>query len=81
MAEKLHRDIETLVKLFSRLEKKKIQRVRTGNPHKRGSAPRARWSSLFKSARQGASVVDYISAKGNPRTLKNAIAKGYVELV
>jgi hypothetical protein len=77
----LHRDIETLVKLLSRLEKKKLKRIRAGNPHKPGSAPRARWSSLFKSAKQGASVADYISAKGNPRTLKNAMAQGYIELV
>src|SRR4051812_37476477 len=59
---KPHRDIETLVKLFSRLEKKRIKRARTGSPHRKGSAPRARWSSLFKGARQGASVVDYISS-------------------
>jgi hypothetical protein len=77
----MHRDVEALVKLFTRLEKNKLKRVRTGNPHRAGSAPRARWTSLFKSAKQGASVADYISAKGNPKTLKNAIAKGYIELV
>jgi hypothetical protein len=75
------RDIEALVKLLTRLEKKKIKRVQTGNPKKPGTAARSRWTSLFKSAKQGASVADYISAKGNPRTLKNAIAKGYIELV
>jgi hypothetical protein len=77
----VHPDIQALVKLLTRLEKKKIKRVQTGNPKKAGTAARSRWTSLFKSAKQGASVADYISAKGNPRTLKNAIAKGYIELV
>jgi hypothetical protein len=78
---KVHRDIVVLVNLLGRLEKKKIKRVQTRNSKNAGTAARARWTSLFKSAKQGASVADYISAKGNPRTLKNAIAKGYIELV
>jgi hypothetical protein len=78
---KTDRDIEALVKLFGRLEKKKLKRIRTGNPHKAGSAPRARWTMLLKSAKQGASVTDYITAKGTPKTLRNAMIKGYIELV
>ena len=77
------RDIEALARLFKKLKKKKkLKRIGTHrNPKKAGSAPRARWDLLFRSAKQGASVWDYISANGRPDTLKNAITQGYIELV
>ena len=74
-------DVEALVLLFKRLEEKKLKRVKMGNPKKVGTAARARWTSLFKRAKQGTSVAKYITAKGNPTTLKNAIGQGYIELV
>jgi hypothetical protein len=79
---KTDRDIEALVGIFKQLKKTKLRRIGTRrNPHKAASAARARWDLLFKSAKQGASVVDYITAKGNPLTLKNAMTRGYIEVV
>lgn len=75
------RDIEALVKIFKRLKKKKLKIVKNGNPKKAGSAPRVRWTLLLRKAKQGASVTDYITANGNPTTLRNTIKQGYVELV
>jgi hypothetical protein len=78
---KIDPEIEALVKLFGPLKKKTLKRGRRGNPNPKGSAPRYRWDALFKSAKQGQSVWDYISARGNPKTLKNAMRGGYIELV
>jgi hypothetical protein len=78
---KVDPEIEALVRLFQRLKKKKLKRVGTRrNPQKAASAARARWDLLFKSAKHGVNVADYITAKGNPVTLKNAIGRGYIEL-
>lgn len=54
-------------------EERRIGRRR--NPHKAASAARARWDLLLKSAKQRVSVADYTTAKGNPVTLKNAMAR------
>ena len=75
------RDVEALVKLFARLEKKKLSIVKKGNPKKANSAPRERWKLLLRKAKQGATVTDYITANGNPTTLRNTIKMGYIELV
>jgi len=71
-------DVEALVLLFKRLEGKKLKRVKMGNPQKLGTPARARWNLLFKRAKQGTSVAEYITAKGNPKTLRNAIGRGYI---
>lgn len=77
---KIDRDVAALAEAFNRLKQRKLSVVKKGNPHKAGSAARARWTWLLRSARQNGRVGDYLTSKGHPVTLRNAIARGYVEL-
>ncbi len=52
--------------------------VNTTNPKQPGSAPHARWALLLAGGH--ATVGAFLEAGGNPETLKNAVAKGYVKL-
>lgn len=52
--------------------------VNAANPKKAGSAAHGRWALLLEGGH--ATVQAFLDAKGNPETLKNAVAKGYVKL-
>jgi hypothetical protein len=78
---KVHRDVEVMAQAFKSLRGKKLSVAKKGNPHKAGSAARARWDWLLKNARRNGKVDDYLTSKGHPVTLRNAISRGYVELI
>lgn len=58
----------------------KIARVRDGNPKKEGTDPWKRWQLMFAYADESKSVEEFIKAGGNPTTLKNAVAQGWVKV-
>lgn len=57
-----------------------LVRLKAGNPKAAGSDAHKRWELLLDMAEKGATVAAFIAAKGNATTLKNAMAKGYVEV-
>lgn len=57
----------------------KIERLRDGNPKKQGSSAWGRWEVLFAHC-DGQTVGEYIKNHGNPTTLQNAVAKGWVRV-
>lgn len=57
----------------------KIERLRDGNPKKEGSDAWGRWEVLFAHC-DGQTVGEYIKNHGNPTTLQNAVAKGWVKV-
>lgn len=56
----------------------KLVRLRDENPKAPGSAAHKRWEALFAACAKGLTVRQFEEAGGNPETLRNAIAKGYV---
>jgi hypothetical protein len=56
----------------------KIVRVRDGNPKSENTAPWKRWHLMFSYADGGKTVEEFIKGGGNPTTLKNAVAMGWV---
>jgi hypothetical protein len=78
---KVDRDVEAMARAFNSLRLRKLRALKKGNPHKANSQARARWTWLLKNAKMNSSVGDYLTSKGHPVTLRNAISRGYVELV
>jgi hypothetical protein len=56
----------------------KITRAKQGNPKKAGTDAHGRWETLFKF--DGKTVEQFLDNGGNPTTLKNAVAQGYVKV-
>jgi hypothetical protein len=56
----------------------KIERIRDGNPKKEGTDAWGRWEIMF--SHDGQTVASYIKNHGNPTTLINACAKGWVKV-
>ncbi|WP_027565330.1 hypothetical protein [Bradyrhizobium sp. URHA0013] len=78
---KLDPDVEAMAQAFNNLRRRRLRVMKTGNPKKAGTAVRARWDWLLKNAKRNGAVGDYLTSKGHPVTLMNAIKQGYVELV
>lgn len=57
-----------------------LVRAREGNPKAAGTAAHGRWEALFAACASGKSAEKYVEDGGNPETLRNAVAKGYVRL-
>lgn len=73
--------VEAMARAFQSLRTKKLRLAKKGNPQKAGSMARVRWNWLLKMARANGRVGDYLTSKGHPVTLRNAISRGYVELI
>lgn len=58
----------------------KIVRERDGNPKKEGTDPWKRWAFMFSYADNGKTVGEYVTAGGNPTTLKNGVKMGWVKV-
>ncbi|MBR0994929.1 hypothetical protein JQ580_29895 [Bradyrhizobium japonicum] len=78
---RVNSDVEAMAKAFDNLRRRKLRISKKGNPQRAGTAARARWDWLLKNAKRNGSVGDYLTSKGHPVTLRNAIKRGFVELV
>jgi hypothetical protein len=58
----------------------KIIRERDGNPKKEGTDAWKRWQTMFSYADGGKTVGDYVTDGGNPTTLRNGVAMGWVKV-
>lgn len=58
----------------------KITRERDGNPKKEGTDPWKRWAFMFSYADNGKTVGEFVTAGGNPTTLKNGVKMGWVKV-